>query len=92
MKKLKRIFAIAGVAVILGLYVATAVSALFVTPATEKFFLASLVATMAVPLALYVLMFVIRIFGERMQDGREDQEDAGRKGFEEAFGHGKQEP
>ena len=45
MKKLKRIFAIAGVVILLGMYLLTFISAMFATPNTHALFLGSLAAT-----------------------------------------------
>ncbi|MCI8771264.1 MAG: hypothetical protein HFH73_08965 [Lachnospiraceae bacterium] len=64
MKKGKRILAMIGAVILVGLYVATLVSAILATPATDDFFKASLLATLLVPLLIYVYMLIYRlIFG-----------------------------
>lgn len=69
MKKGKRILAMAGVVCLVILYVVTLVSAIFATPATKDFFMLSLVATIMVPLLVYVYMLIARlIFGKDSDD------------------------
>ena len=50
MDKWKRILAWIGIILLLLLYVCTLVSAIFVTPATQGFFKASLLATIMTPI------------------------------------------
>lgn len=65
MKKGKRVLAMIGVVILAGLYVATLISAILATPATDDFFKASLLATIIVPLLIYVYMLIYRlIFGK----------------------------
>lgn len=69
MKKGKRILAMAGVICLVILYVITLVSAVFATPATKDFFMLSLVATIMIPLLVYVYMLIARlIFGKDSED------------------------
>lgn len=75
MKKLKRILAMLGVVLLVGLYLATAVSAIFVTPATKNLFLASLTATVMIPILLYVMMLIGRLLGRKRDDSPEQQEE-----------------
>ncbi len=60
MKKFRRIAAMAGVVLLLGMYAATLVSAFLATPATRELFLASVVATVMIPILLYVLQLIYR--------------------------------
>ncbi len=60
MKKIKRIAALLGVILLLGMYGATLVSAFLATPATWELFLASVVATVMIPILLYVLQLIYK--------------------------------
>lgn len=78
MKKLKRILAMLGVVLLAGLYLATAVSAILVTPATKDLFFASLMATIIIPILLYVLMLIGRLLGKG-SDNSPGQQEKGEK-------------
>ena len=60
MKRIKMIVALVAVVLLVGLYVATLISALLVTPATKELFLASTVATVMIPILLYVLQLIYK--------------------------------
>lgn len=60
MKKIKRILALLGVILLAGMYVATLISAFLATPATRDLFLASVVATVMIPILLYVLQLIYK--------------------------------
>lgn len=87
MRKVKRIFAIIGVVILVGMYAVTLLSAIFATPATKDFFKASLLATLVIPILIYVYMLVYRLITGRQGDDEEKQERD--KGFDEAFRKGK---
>lgn len=75
MKKLKRIFAWTAVIILLGLYAATVITAVIVTPATVYLFRTSIVATILVPVLMYVLLFIYRlIHPDREEEGAEKKE------------------
>ncbi|MCD7824684.1 MAG: hypothetical protein LUH14_01730 [Clostridiaceae bacterium] len=63
MKKLKRILAAAGLLILAAMYLMTIVSAVLATPETAKFFTASLVATLMVPVLIYVILLIYRLLG-----------------------------
>lgn len=63
--RLQRILALVGVFLLLALYVATFVSAVLSSPASHGLFLASLTCTMVIPLAIYVLRWLLRVFGNK---------------------------
>ena len=65
MDKWKRILAWIGIILLLLLYVCTLVSAIFVTPATQGFFKASLLATIMIPILLYGYLLVYRVIKGR---------------------------
>ncbi len=71
MAKLKKIFAIAGVVILLGMYLLTFISAIFATPNTHSLFLGSLAATIIVPIFLYAYMLIYKV----VYKNRENQED-----------------
>ncbi|RKI31250.1 hypothetical protein D7V82_00410 [bacterium 1xD8-6] len=69
MKKVKRILAMAGVILLAGLYVAAFVSAILAKPAADGFFKASLLATIIVPLLIYVYTLIYKlIFGKNLEE------------------------
>lgn len=90
MKKGKRILAMAGVVILVVLYLVTLISAIFATPVTKDFFLLSLVATILIPLLVYIYMLISRlIFGKDSDEEFVSKENAEQKGFDEAFGRKK---
>ena len=76
MKKLKRILAMLGVVLLVGLYLATAVSAILVTPATKDLFFASLIATLMIPILLYVLILIGGLLGKGRDNTPEQEEES----------------
>ena len=84
MKQIKRILAIIGVILIVGMYVVTFLSALFVKSMTGTLFITSAILTLFVPLLIYVVQMIYRIFcGE---EPTKNPEQKNRKGFAEAAG------
>lgn len=71
MAKLKRIFAITGVVLLIGMYLLTFISAIFATPNTHSLFLGSLAATIIVPIFLYAYTLIYKV----VYKDREQQED-----------------
>lgn len=71
MAKLKKIFAIAGVVILLGMYLLTFISAILATPNTHSLFLGSLAATIIIPIFLYAYMLIYKV----VYKNRENQED-----------------
>ena len=57
MKKMKRIFALAGVILLIGLVILT----LYFAVTESRYFMASLFCMLMVPLMMYVYMFVYRM-------------------------------
>ncbi len=90
MKQFKRILAILAVVIIVGLYLATLVCAIFVKRLSGQMFLACSVATVMVPLVLYLLFWLYDL----LQSGTDNEagwEEKTRKGFADAaaFNQGK---
>lgn len=65
MKKVKRIVALLGVMVLAGMYIATLVCAFLATPATRDMFMASVVATVMIPILLYVVQLIYKWLNHR---------------------------
>lgn len=91
MKQFKRILAILAVVIIAGLYIATLVCAIFVKRFSNQMFLTCIVATVMVPLLLYLIFWLYDLFHSRNTDHREDREEKTRRGFADAaaFNQGK---
>lgn len=80
MKQWKRILAILAVVLILGLYLVTLVCAIFVKRLSNQMFLFSIVATVLVPLVLYLLFWLYDLLQSR-KDTAGEWEVRTRKGF-----------
>lgn len=74
MKKVKRILALIGVVLLVGMYVAAFVSAFFKTSQAMILFKASLAATVMVPIVIYAYSLVYRGIVERSM-GKYDIDD-----------------
>jgi Na+/melibiose symporter-like transporter len=73
MKKVKRVLAIAGVVILAALYVITFVAAIFAAPEAKDFFMASIVATIMIPILIYVYLVVYRLVtGSRDKPEKEE--------------------
>ena len=59
--KLKRILSIAGVVILLGLYIITLISAIFSTPATGNLFMACIFATVVFPVFMYAWLLIAKV-------------------------------
>lgn len=64
MKKLKRILAILGVIVLVGLYLTTLILAICGNPKTMNAFIASVVATAVIPVLLWAYSMIYRLLKE----------------------------
>ena len=68
-KRLKRILAWIAIVLLAGLYITTAVMAVLVTPNTIRMFRTSIMATIIIPIMIYVIMFIYRlIHPEHMEE------------------------
>lgn len=72
---LKRIIAILGIAVLALLYIATLVSAILATPATNELFKACLYATIVVPVLLYGYLLVYKLSKQRAEASKKELEE-----------------
>lgn len=73
MQKTKRILALAGVILLVGMYLITLVLALISSPATKGMVMASLGCTIVIPCFLYAFMLIARVLDNRGAQ-KEDQE------------------
>ena len=77
MQKIRRIAALIGVIVLLGLYGAAFVFAIIDDPDSMNYFLAAVVATVIVPVLLWAMQFVYEILDKyyRPQSGTEEDKE-----------------
>lgn len=61
MRQMKRIICLVGVIFLLGLYLATLISAFFTTKATAGLFKACIFSTIVVPIVLYGYLLIYRV-------------------------------
>lgn len=65
MQKAKRIFALIGVILLVGMYVVTLVLGLMASPATQNMLMASIACTVIIPCLIYGMMLVARVLDNR---------------------------
>lgn len=79
MKKIKRIAAILGVALLVGMYVLTLISGILSTPETGSLFKACIYCTITVPCLLYGFELIYRLLHKNRditeKDNNESKED-----------------
>lgn len=91
MKRLKQILAIIGIVVIAGLYIVTFICAIFVRQISGTLFLGSVVATLMIPLLLYLVFWLCHLFQPKERPEKISMEEKTRKGFAEAAAFNKRE-
>lgn len=72
MDKIRRIFAAAGVVLLLGMYLLTFISAMLATPATHALFLGSLSATIIIPIFLYAYTLIYKMVYKKKDEDKEE--------------------
>lgn len=82
-RTIKRVMAILGIILIVLMYAATFIAAVFVKKYTVRLFLASLIMTMVVPLLLYAYQMTMKIF-LHLNDPDPELPSDNQKGFAEA--------
>ncbi len=82
MKKGKRILAMAGVIILVGMYVVTLIAAVFATPSAAGLFKASLLATLVIPILIYVYLLIYRLITGK-GDGSESENLKKGRNFED---------
>ena len=73
--KIKRIFAIIAVVLLVALYGSTLVFALSDSPNAVYMFKASIFCTVIIPVILYSYILVYRVFGKKKSDPADDAKD-----------------
>jgi hypothetical protein len=74
MKSAKRILALAGVIIILGLYLVTFFLGIFGSPNTRNWLMAAVVMTVVVPVLIYAMLLVARVLSRRGSGNNEKKE------------------
>lgn len=74
--KIKRIFALIAVILLVALYGSTVVFALSDSPNATYLFKASIFCTVIIPVLLYSYILVYRIFGRKKEEKPSDSEDS----------------
>ena len=73
MKKTKRILALAGVVLLIGLYLITLILALMSSPATKGMLMAALGCTVVIPCLIYAFMLIARVLDGRNHDSDDEK-------------------
>ena len=60
LKKIKRMLAFTGIILLLGLYGATLITSFMASPAANALFIASLVCTGFIPVAIYIFIWLLK--------------------------------
>lgn len=76
MKKVKQVLAIIGVIVLVGLYISTLVCALSSSPNFMNMFLASIMATVIVPVLLWTYSFIYKLLKKYYGSDSDEQDSA----------------
>lgn len=71
MKKVKRLFALIGVILLIGLYGSTIVCAIFDSSDTMVYLKASIVATVMLPSLLWIYLFIYQLLKKKSNDTKE---------------------
>jgi uncharacterized membrane protein YqjE len=72
MKKLKRILAIIGIVLLLGLYISTLLSAIFIPLISDDLFKVSIFSTVVIPCMLYAYMLIYKLLKDRNSNALEE--------------------
>lgn len=76
MQKSKRILAIIGIVILVGLYVVSLISAFFATEASATLFQVSIFCTIVIPMLLYVYMMLCRVFRPKDHNDMKQEDDS----------------
>lgn len=75
MQKLKRILALAGAVLLIGMYLITLILGLTASPATQDMLMAAIVCTVVIPCLLYAFMLVARVLDNRGHSDSQSKAD-----------------
>ena len=73
MDKIKRIIALAGVILLVGMYVLTLISGIMATPYTQSLFKGYIAATIIIPVFLYAYKLVYEVILNKDKDDDKDE-------------------
>lgn len=73
MDKIKRIIALAGVILLVGMYVLTLISGIMATPYTQSLFKGCIAATIIIPVFLYAYKLVYEVILKKDKDDDKDE-------------------
>ena len=95
MKKGKRVLAIVGVVLLVAMYLATIILAIVDSSDSMRMFYASIVATILIPVLIWVYTFIYKLFrrgdSEQEADQEERKSDQEEQESEQESGHEEQE-
>ncbi len=69
-KKIKQILAIIGIVIILGLYITTFILAICGNENTHGLFMASIFATVMIPVIIYIIQWLYKLVKKQAQENR----------------------
>ncbi len=75
MQRLKRILALCGAVLLIGMYVITLILGLTASPATQDMLMAAIICTIVIPCLLYAFMLVARVLDNRGRSGSQPEAD-----------------
>jgi uncharacterized membrane protein len=79
MKKVKRILALIGAILLIGMYVVTLILGITASPNTVNMLMASIACTIIVPCLLYAMMLVARVLDNRGSSEKIEYEEGKKK-------------
>ena len=68
MKRMKQILALSGIIIIIALYAVTLVLSFSRAPGADRWLMASLYATFAVPLFIYIVLWLHKLLNKKDED------------------------
>lgn len=75
MKNTKRILAIAGIVILVSLYLLSLLFAILNTPLSNQLFKVSIFLTIAIPIFIYVYNMLCKVFRDKGNEVEEDSKD-----------------
>ena len=75
MKKAKRILAIIGIIILIGLYLATLACAIFAKDNVMNFLMASIYATVIIPVLIWAYTFIYKLTGKNSEKDSDKKEE-----------------
>ncbi len=75
MQKAKRILALIGAILLVGMYIVTLILGIIASPATKNMLMASIACTVIIPCLIYGFMLVARVLDNRENFASKDEEE-----------------